>query len=83
MPDPYSAATSAQFRPDLGYVVAPDPAWNPPHTQLSSSHESRFYTVQEGDTLGAVARSLYGANVPQTRAKLMQAGFYPGSVIEI
>lgn len=82
MPDPYDVATSAQFRPDLGYAYASDPSWNPPHTQINSARESMFYTVQPGDTLGAVARALFGSNVPQTRAKLQQAGFYPGSVIE-
>jgi nucleoid-associated protein YgaU len=84
VPDPAAIATSAQFRPDLGYAFADDPAKiNPPHTTISSTHVSTFYTVQEGDTLAAVAQALYGANVPQTRAKLLNAGFFPGNTIEV
>lgn len=82
MPTPQSIATSAQFRPRLGYVVADDPTLSVPHSQINSALTQRVYRVVESDTLGDVARKLYGANVPQTRAKIMQQGFYPGSLIQ-
>lgn len=81
MPTPAPIATSAQFRPRLGYAVADDAAASVPQRQINSEHVTRTYTVAEGDTLGDLAFRLYGANVPQTRAKILNQGFYPGSLI--
>jgi hypothetical protein len=74
-------ATSAQFRPRLGYAVADAATLNPPKTQLVADGIRRVYVVQESDTLGDLARRLYGANVPQARDRIRVQGFYPGSEI--
>lgn len=83
MVTPAPISTSAQFRPRLGYAVADDAAASVPQRQINSEHQTTTYVVAEGDALGELASRLYGANVPQTRAKILNQGFYPGSEITI
>lgn len=81
MPTPAPIATSAQFRPRIPDAYADDAAASVPHTQINSTRIHHVYVIQDTDAIGEVARRLYGANVPQTRAKIMNQGFYPGSEI--
>lgn len=83
MPTPAAIATSAQYRPRIPDAVLPEPSQvSPPHTQINSARLRNVYVVQESDQLGELAQRLYGANVPQSRAKILNQGFYPGSVIQ-
>lgn len=83
MPIPYHGPTSAQFAPHMGQPIASEQIV-PIATQgfvYQTPHIT--YVVQEGDSLGDVARMLYGANTPESRKALRNAGFHPGSVINI
>lgn len=83
MPIPYHGPTSPQFAPKLGTPVA--------DTQDVSIHSAQFvyqvpmitYVVQPDDSLAEVARRLYGVNTPDTRNAIRNAGFHPGSVINV
>lgn len=83
MPIPFHGPTSAQFAPDMGSAVADNQVlpiaafgfvYRTPHIS---------YVVQPGDTLGDVARTLYGNNSPDSRNRVRNAGFYPGSIIHV
>lgn len=83
MPIPYHGPTSSQFAPNMGAPVAdeqvlPIAAFN---NVYRVPHVS--YVVSDSDTLADVARRLYGANTPDTRNRVRNAGFYPGSIIHV
>lgn len=83
MPIPYNGPTSAQFRPFMGDTFAdqqvlPVAAFNLPYIVPHIT-----YVVQDNDTLADVARRLYGVNNRESRNMVRNAGFYPGSVINV
>lgn len=83
MPIPYHGATSPQFAPKMGSVygdaqIVPVATWN---FVYQTPHIT--YVVQPEDTLGSVAKALYGANTPENRNSLRNMGFKTGAILNV
>jgi len=83
MPAPYTGPTSNQFAPIMGEAQLDDAGLAPMSQTFVTGVPHITYIVQEGDTIEQVARTLYGENTPQSRARVRRGGFHVGAVHKV